>query len=107
MQTIDKESKVFHAIAEKNRRKLLDLLLGGEMAVKELASHFNISTPAISQHLKILLEAGLVKKRTAGPMRLYRTNPDALREVHEWTSRYEKFWMHRLRKLGDYLDSTL
>ena len=107
MQTTDKESKVFHAIADKNRRKLLDLLLGAEMPVKELTPHFDISTAAISQHLKILYETELVKKRTAGPMRLYQANPRALHEVHAWTSRYEKFWQRRLRKLGNYLDSKL
>ncbi len=105
MITTYKEPDVFHAIADKNRRKLLDLLSGDELPVKEIATHFDISMPAVSQHLKVLLNANLVSKRTAGPLRLYQARPDALREVHQWTSRYEKFWKRRLGKLGEYLDS--
>ncbi len=105
MIIIDKEHDIFHVIADKNRRKLLDLLSGDELPVKEIAANFDISMPAVSQHLKILLNANLVSKRTAGSFRLYRARPDALREVHQWTSRYQKFWKRRLGKLGEYLDS--
>jgi hypothetical protein len=81
------EYKVFRAIAKKNQN-FPNLLLGGEMAVKELAPHFNASDIAASKNT---FEGGLVKRRTAGLMRSYQGNPDALCEVHEWTSHYEKF----------------
>ena len=105
MVTEEAESKVFHAIADGNRRKLLDLLRGREMPVTELASHFDITIAAVSQHLKVLIDADLVERRSKGKLRLYKARPDALRGVHEWTGRYEKFWKRRLRKLGDYLDA--
>ena len=58
---------VFHAIADANRRKLLDLLAGGELPAQELASRFDVSFAAVSQHLKVLHDAGLVKRRADGP----------------------------------------
>lgn len=104
MATKEAESKVFHAIADGNRRKLLDLLRCGEMPVTELASHFDITIAAVSQHLKVLMDADLVERRSEGKLRLYQSRPGALRGVHEWIGRYEKFWKRRLRKLGEYLD---
>jgi DNA-binding transcriptional ArsR family regulator len=105
MVTAIDESKVSFAISDSNRRRLMDLLLEREISVKELSSHFDISMAAISQHLKILHESGLVQKRPEGPRRYYRARPESLHAVHEWTSRYEKFWKRRLRKIGEYLNS--
>ena len=99
-------SDVFHAIADGNRRKILDLLLDGEQPVQELLRHFDISFAAISQHLRILRDTGLVAVRPEGRRRFYRARPETLREVHDWTARYSAFWHDHLDQLGDYLDET-
>ena len=95
---------VFHAIAEPNRRRLLDMLATGDLAAQELARHFEISFAAVSQHLKVLHDAGLVKRRAEGRHRIYSLAPLRLREVDDWTARYRKFWQSRLKRLRSYLD---
>lgn len=95
---------VFHAIADGNRRKLMDLLGTGEKPVQELVRHFDISFAAVSQHLNVLRAAGLVSRRAEGRKRLYRLTPTALREVHDWTEQYREFWQGRLDELGRYLE---
>lgn len=94
---------VFHAVSDPNRRRLLDLLAEGERAVMDLVRLFTISQPAISQHLKVLREAGLVTVRKLGRRRMYALNPDELRPVADWIAHYEKFWDDRLDRLGQYL----
>jgi DNA-binding transcriptional ArsR family regulator len=98
------QDEVFHAIADPHRRQLLDLLASGETAAQALAGRFDISFAAVSQHLKVLLEAGLVSRRAQGRERIYRLAPANLRLVHDWTGSYRKFWRGRLKRLGDYLD---
>lgn len=95
---------IFHAVADANRRTLLDLLLDGPRPVQELGAHFEISLAAVSQHLKVLLEAGLVSREARGKYRFYRAEPAALRQVHDWTEQYRAFWEDRLDRLGDFLD---
>lgn len=95
---------IFHAVADPNRRTLLDLLLDGPRPVQELGAHFDISLAAISQHLKVLLEAGLVSREVRGKYRFYHAEPAALREVHDWTGQYRAFWEDRLDRLENYLD---
>jgi DNA-binding transcriptional ArsR family regulator len=94
----------FKAIADPSRRRLLDLLLERDIPAQELASHFTMSFPAVSQHLSVLLKAGLVTKRAAGRQRVYCAAPHSLQAVHEWTAKYQRFWSGRLRRLGHYLD---
>jgi DNA-binding transcriptional ArsR family regulator len=101
MQTTD---DVFHAIADANRRKLLDVLAGGDLPAQELASRFEISFAAVSQHLKVLHQAGLVKCRPEGRRRIYTLTPSRLREVDAWTASCRRFWQGRLKRLGSYLD---
>ena len=81
-------SDVFRAIADPNRRRMLDLLRSGERSVGELAKPFRMSMPAVSQHLKVLRNAGLVRERRVGRQRIYRVQPARLREVQKWASRY-------------------
>ena len=95
---------IFQAVADPNRRTLLDLLLDGPRPVQELGAHFEISLAAVSQHLKVLLEAGLVSREARGKYRFYRAEPAALRQVHDWTEQYRAFWEDRLDRLGDFLD---
>lgn len=95
---------VYHAIADGNRRKLLDLLAERERSVQELMPHFDVTMGAVSQHLKLLLSSGLVTRRKEGRFRMYRARPEALEDVHQWTERYREFWESRLDKLGVFLD---
>lgn len=97
---------IFHAIADPNRRRLLDLLLAEERSVQQLMPHFDVTVGAISQHLKVLRESGLVVRRKQGRYRFYRARPEALKDVHDWTERYRAFWESRLDRLGTYLDEA-
>jgi len=96
---------VFRAIADPARRRILDLLSEGELGVTELLAAFEFSQPALSQHLAVLRDAGLVSVRRAGRRRLYSLAAEPLREVFDWLSPYEAFWRTRLRALGAYLDA--
>jgi DNA-binding transcriptional ArsR family regulator len=99
------DADVFHAIADPNRRQLLDLLAAGDLPAQDLADRFEISFAAVSQHLKVLRDAGLVSRRADGRQRIYSLTPDRLRIVAEWTARYRGFWESRLKGLGKYLDA--
>lgn len=99
------DTDVFQAIADPNRRQLLDLLASGELPAQALADRFEISFAAVSQHLKVLREAGLVSRRASGRQRIYSLTPERLREVADWTAGYRGFWEGRLKRLGEYLDA--
>ena len=96
---------VYPAIADPNRRRLLELLSEREHSVQELLPHFNVTIGAVSQHLKILHDNGLVARRKQGRYRLYRTRPESLKEVHEWCAQFSQFWEERLESLGTYLEN--
>jgi DNA-binding transcriptional ArsR family regulator len=98
--------EVFRAVADPTRRALLDLLADRERSVADLAEPFDMSLPAISQHLKVLREAGLVARRREGRRRLYRLEPRPLRAVSEWVEHYERFWRGRLASLGRHLEGN-
>lgn len=95
---------VFAAISDPTRRRLLDLLGEGPRPVNELARPFAMTRPAISQHLRILRDAGLVRMRRTGRQHHYRLQARRLREVYDWVSHYERFWKEKLKSLGKYLD---
>ena len=101
----EQHEDVFRAIADPNRRRILDLLAAGEAPAQELAARFDMSFAAVSQHLKVLLDAGLVARRAEGRSRIYRLTPERLRTVEEWAGTYRRFWTTALDRLGDYLDS--
>jgi DNA-binding transcriptional ArsR family regulator len=84
------------AIAEPNRRAILRLVRDDERSAGDIASHFDVSRPAISQHLRVLEDAGLVEARRDGTRRLYRSRPEALSEVREFL---ESFWDDGLARL--------
>jgi DNA-binding transcriptional ArsR family regulator len=96
-------SRVFEAVAEPVRRTLLDLLAAREYSVSDLVARFDVSQPAISHHLRILREAGLVKSRQVGRQRIYRLEGRPLREVYDWLAHYERFWSGKLEGLGEHL----
>ena len=95
---------VFGAIASPVRRRLLDALVGGPVRVHDLASAFTISRPAVSQHLRVLRQAGLVAEKRVGKERQYTLNPAPLRQVDAWLAHYESFWQDRLAALRNALE---
>lgn len=86
MATKRRRDAVYRAISEPTRRQILDLLADRERAVKELVSRFRMSQPALSQHLRVLRDAGLVRVRRQGRMRVYSADPTPLREVSDWVA---------------------
>jgi DNA-binding transcriptional ArsR family regulator len=85
--------------------RILDLLCERERSVGELVAEFEISQPAVSQHLKVLREAGLVASRTEAQRRVYRVEPGPLRQIDAWLERYRKFWADELDSLERHLDA--
>lgn len=96
-------SDPFRAIADPTRRALLDHLRAGPKTVTALARPFARSLPAISQHLRVLKEAGFVTERRQGRERYYRACPAAFRRVAAWVAKYEVFWSHKLDALEQHL----
>jgi DNA-binding transcriptional ArsR family regulator len=94
---------VFHAIADPTRRNLLDLLGQSDQTVNQLAGEFDMTVSAVSQHLRLLREAGLVTVRRAGRERWYHINGEALAVVARWVNRHEQFWREKLDALGKHL----
>ncbi len=94
---------VFHAIADGNRRVLIDLMGSGARPVGELVTASGMSYSATSQHLAVLRRAGLVSSEACGRQRFYQLHAGALQEVHDWSGRYREFWRRRLAGLGELL----
>ncbi len=94
----------FEAIAEPNRRRILDLLRSGERPAGELVEATGLSQPGVSKHLKLLREAGLVSVRPDGQRRLYKLEPDELAELDAWLKPFRRFWAGRLDALEDHLE---
>lgn len=103
MSRHDAAMDVFTAIADPTRRAILRHLGSGEQPVSILAAEFEASLSAISQHIRILREVGLVTARKAGRERVYRLNPSALKPVADWIAFYEPFWNDKLAALETYL----
>lgn len=94
----------FEAVAEPNRRRLLDLLRDGERPAGDLVAALGLSQPGVSKHLKLLREAGLVSVRADGQRRLYRLEPHGLAELEAWLAPYRRFWAGRLARLDEHLE---
>ena len=95
---------VFAALASPARREVLRLLLDGPRPVNDIASHFDMRRPSVSEHLRVLRDAGLVSERRAGRERRYELEPDPLMELREWLHPYERFWRDRLAALRNVLE---
>jgi DNA-binding transcriptional ArsR family regulator len=95
---------MFEVLVEPRRRRILDLLRGGEQTVGDLVSELGMSQPGVSKHLRILREAGLVKVRADGQRRLYRLRTQPLREIDEWLAPYRASWSNRLDVLESHLE---
>jgi DNA-binding transcriptional ArsR family regulator len=94
---------IFEVLAEESRRHILDLLAEGERPVGEVVDLLALSQPAVSKHLKVLREAGLVQSRTEAQRRIYRVCPEPLREVDQWLTPYRRQWADRLNALERHL----
>src|SRR6059058_5100361 len=91
-------------LAEPRRLQILDLLRGGERPVGELVDSLGLSQPAVSKHLRVLKDAGLVEARPDAQRRLYRIRPEPLAELDQWLAAYRELWTTHLDRLEDHLD---
>ncbi len=105
MTHIRSVTTTFEVLAEPNRRRILDLLLAAERPVGDLVDAMAVSQPAVSKHLRVLREAGLVEVRTDAQRRIYRVRAEPLRAVDEWLRPYRKLWASRLDALEQHLDA--
>lgn len=92
-------SDVFNAIAEPRRRDILALLAVEERSVGELVAQLDCAQPSVSKHLRVLSDVGLVHARRDGKRVLYRTNAEAIRPLHDWTSSFQQLWRHQLSRV--------
>lgn len=97
-------NSVFEVLAEPRRRQILDLVRDGECSVNELVARLAMNQPAVSKHLRVLREAGLVRVRVDAQRRLYALRAQPLGELHEWLEPYRRLWGERLDALEHHLD---
>jgi DNA-binding transcriptional ArsR family regulator len=96
--------EVFEALGDPTRRHIVELLARRERTAGEVAAAFPVSRPAISRHLRVLREAGVVEARSERQQRVYRLEPGALREAEQWLARHRRFWTQRLDALEEHLE---
>ncbi len=103
---MDSLSTAFAALADPTRRAILARLARGEARVGELGEPFRISAPAISRHLRVLEEAGLIEREVDAQWRICRLRGPGLRAAHDWITQYRQFWEASLDRLADHLEQT-
>ena len=91
----------FNAVAEPRRREILEYLAASERPVEQIVIALKLAQPSVSKHLRVLRDVGLVHVRRNGRHKLYRTNPEAIRPLHEWTKTFEKLWTHQLNRIKE------
>lgn len=104
MEYIRSVETVFEIIAEPNRRAILSLLALSEQSVGEIERQLRMPQPTVSKHLRVLREAGFVESTVDAQRRLYRLNPEPLREVDTWLAQFRRFWSAHIDALERYLD---
>ncbi|MDQ5932042.1 MAG: hypothetical protein QG649_127 [Patescibacteria group bacterium] len=92
--------QVFAALADPIRRDILERTAGGELTVSQIAIDYDISLAAVSKHLKVLHEAGLLRRRKEGRYQFVTTNTDGMKEVAAYLQQYEQFWTERLQSIA-------
>jgi DNA-binding transcriptional ArsR family regulator len=97
-------SDVFNAVAEPQRRRIIDLLAQGERSVNDVAEALGMRQPQVSKHLRVLNEVGLVSVRDAGRQRLYSLNSERLRPIYEWVTPFEQSWRESYERLDELLE---
>lgn len=96
---------IFETLADPSRRRILELLRTRERPVGELVGALRMSQPAVSRHLRVLREAGLVEAQVDAQRRIYRLRPESLRELDAWLEPYRLLWSGRLDELEQHLDA--
>ncbi len=99
-------SDVFTALAEPRRRAIMDELVGGELPVNDIVERTTLDQPTVSKHLRVLREAGLVHVRRDGRQRLYTVNGTPLRDLHEWATKFDRFWDTQLDGIKRLAESS-
>jgi DNA-binding transcriptional ArsR family regulator len=94
-------SDAFNAVAEPRRRAILNYLALQERSVGEIVARLGLAQPSVSKHLHVLRDVGLVHVRRDGRQKLYRTNAEAIRPLHQWTSTFEHLWRNQLRRIKE------
>ncbi|MGA2427682.1 MAG: metalloregulator ArsR/SmtB family transcription factor [Candidatus Acidiferrum sp.] len=94
-------SDAFNAVAEPRRRDILNYLALQERSVGDIVHSLSMEQPSVSKHLRVLKDVGLVDVRREGRRMFYRTNAEAIRPLHEWTSTLEGFWRHQLHRIKE------
>jgi DNA-binding transcriptional ArsR family regulator len=92
-------SDPFNAIAEPNRRHILEFIAAEERSVNDIADALELGQPSVSKHLQVLREVGLVTARKDGRRTMYRTNAEALRTIHDWAQMFAQYWRGQLRRI--------
>jgi DNA-binding transcriptional ArsR family regulator len=100
-------SDAFNAVAEPRRREILIYLAASERPVNEIVAALGLEQPSVSKHLKVLRDVGLVRMRCQGRQKLYRTNADAIRPLHEWAGFFERYWQHQLNRVKERAEQSV
>lgn len=98
--------QAFTALADETRLQIIEALGKGERPVGDLVKRFALTQPTISQHLKVLKEAGLVRVRPDAQRRLYSVDPDGFRAIELWLERHRRMWSKRLNRLERFMDAN-
>jgi len=94
-------SDVFNAVAEPRRREILIFLLDRERPVTDVVEQLQIEQPAVSKHLRVLRDVGLVRVRRNGRHKLYQTRAEGMKPLHEWSAIFERYWSHQLMRVKE------
>ncbi|MCB9151051.1 MAG: winged helix-turn-helix transcriptional regulator [Caldilineaceae bacterium] len=105
MARLSTTTDVFNAIAEPQRRAILELLTEGELSVNEIAASLDLNQPQASKHLRVLHEVELVEVRQEGRQRIYQLQSESLKPIHDWVGQFEALWNTRFDQLDAYLQS--
>ena len=100
-------SDAFNAVAEPRRREILNYLAVQERPVGEIVATLRLAQPSVSKHLRVLRDVGLVRVRRQGRRMMYRTNPEAIRPLHEWASTFERYWRHQLNRVKERAEAKM
>ncbi|NYF92070.1 metalloregulator ArsR/SmtB family transcription factor [Tunturiibacter empetritectus] len=100
-------SDSFNAVAEPRRREILSYLAGAERPVGEIVVALGLPQPSVSKHLRVLHDVGLVRMRCHGRQKLYRTNAEAIRPLHEWAATFERYWQHQMLRVKELAEATV
>jgi DNA-binding transcriptional ArsR family regulator len=100
-------SDAFNAVAEPRRREILSYLAAAERPVAEIVAAIGLEQPSVSKHLRVLRDVGLVRMRCRGRQKLYRTNAEAIRPLHEWAGTFERYWQHQLIRVKERAEAMV